>query len=451
MLNKKLLATALAIAVSPAALGAGSTTVTSHVISAESATGATVIQSPAFTIALASEYVVGDQIAMTFAGNFHSTNAPATATNTETNAGNNSTLALLSISGQTVTYRLTGVTGTTVGSTFTFAASNFKFDASAMDTSAGAVTMAWTGIATDSVVATPLISYGVPEFTATVTKKANAKVDVAADRKNFAVATGQTAVLEDITITIADAANDGTTAHRGASLSTFDAATTVSFLGDFSWMATGSPLALRTGYTLTCTGCSSVAPNATFTQVDAVGIAGVNTLNINIPAAGNANSVATIPVGSYTASAGIQYDATAVAGVAIQTNAIKTVTLADAGANALNATSVTIYSMPFSSAVTPFLWVANNSTSAGTVTATITNAGTVSAEYALGSVAANTNKHIAQALKTAAGADYPTSGRGNITVTSTSSKTKVTGGYKVGDDRASLENSDTLNSDQITQ
>ena len=97
------------------------------------------------------------------------------------------------------------------------------------------------------------------------------------------------------------------------------------------------------------------------------------------------------------------------------------------------------------------MWVANNSTDVGTVTATITNAGTVSAEYALGTVAANTNKHIAQALKTAAGADYPTSGRGNITVTSTSSKTKVTGGYKVGDDRASLENSDTLNSDQITQ
>ena len=451
MLNKKLLAAALAIAVSPAALGAGSTTVTKHVISAESATGATVIQSPAFVIALASEYVVGDQIAMTFAGGFHSTNAPATATNTETNNGTNSTLALLSVVGQTVTYRITAVAGTTVASTFAFAASNFKFDASAMDTSAGSVTLAWTGIATDSVVATPLINYGVAEFGATVSTKANAQVDVAADRKNFAVATGQTAILEQIGITITDAANDGTDNHVGASLSTFDAATTVSFLGDFSWMATGTPLALRTGYTLTCTGCSAVTPNATFTQVDAVGVVGVNTLNINIPAAGHANSVATIPVGSYTASAGIQYDATAVAGVAVQTNAIKTVTLADAGANTLNATSVTVYSMPFGSTVTPFLWVANNSADVGTVTATITNAGTVSAEYALGTVAANTNKHIAQALITAAGADYPTSGRGNITVTSTSSKTKVTGGYKVGDDRASLENSDTLNSDQITQ
>jgi hypothetical protein len=97
--------------------------------------------------------------------------------------------------------------------------------------------------------------------------------------------------------------------------------------------------------------------------------------------------------------------------------------------------------------VIQMLWVTNGSLIDGDVSATITHEGATTAAYELGQVDAKSNLSIGSLLSTAAGADYPTSGRGDVTVTVTSSDTKVLGSYYKDGDRLLLESSDTLNSD----
>ena len=450
MFNKKLLGAAMVLA-TPLAFGAVETTVTNaKVLSAEATVGVTAVGSPAFTIEVGNEYLVGDELTLTFTGTFDATNNPATGAITEDNNGTNSTIALKSIDGNVVVYRFTAVDGTTVASQFTFAANNFVFDGSGFDGSAGTVTVAWTGL-TDSVAAEELITFGEEQLTASVTKAADAKIDVTADRKNFAVEGSQTAILEEVEVTIASAAGDP--AFANSSTATLDAALAVATLtSDFTWMTEGTPAALSAGYSVSCTddGAAATATMAAdFQSVTCTpATAGIMGFDINIPAAGTN----IIPESTYTASVDLVHDVAAGADALgnAAADVAKAVSLGSAGSNGLNATNVTVYSMPFGETVTPFLWVSNGSNDVGTITAEIIYDGVVSSEYALGTVASDSNQHIAQALIDAAGDDYPTSGRGDIKVIVTSSDTKVTAGYRVGDDRASLETSDTLNSDQET-
>jgi len=81
MFNKKLLCAAMVLA-TPLAFGAVETTVTNaKVLSAEATVGVAVVGSPAFTIEVGNEYLVGDTLTLTFTGTFDATNsasAPST-------------------------------------------------------------------------------------------------------------------------------------------------------------------------------------------------------------------------------------------------------------------------------------------------------------------------------------------------------------------------------------
>ena len=147
-----------------------------------------------------------------------------------------------------------------------------------------------------------------------------------------------------------------------------------------------------------------------------------------------------LPVQTYTISTTVTYD----------TDKTETFAAISAGEFDLNATEVTVYSVPFSDGVIRMLWASNGSSVDGTAEATIVHEGVTMGPYDLGTVAADSNESLNAALITAvadAGDTMPTDGRGDITFTITSSDTKVLGSYYKDGDRLLLESSDTLNSD----
>lgn len=161
------------------------------------------------------------------------------------------------------------------------------------------------------------------------------------------------------------------------------------------------------------------------------------TLDLDLGAEGGS-----LPVQTYTIASTIVYD----------TDQTRVFPAISAGAFGLNATSVTVYSVPFSAGVIRMLWASNGSAIDGTADATINHGGVTMGPYDLGTVAAGSNASLSSALTdavTAAGDTMPTTGRGDITFTITSSDTKVLGSYFKDADRQGLESSDTLNSDQL--
>jgi len=145
-----------------------------------------------------------------------------------------------------------------------------------------------------------------------------------------------------------------------------------------------------------------------------------------------------LPVQTYTISSTVTYD----------TDKTETFAAISAGEFDLNATEVTVYSVPFSDGVIRMLWASNGSNVDGTAEATIVHEGVTMGPYDLGTVAADSNESLNAALITAvadAGDTMPTDGRGDITFTITSSDTKVLGSYYKDGDRLLLESSDSLN------
>jgi hypothetical protein len=145
-----------------------------------------------------------------------------------------------------------------------------------------------------------------------------------------------------------------------------------------------------------------------------------------------------LPVQTYTISTTVTYD----------TDKTETFAAISAGEFDLNATEVTVYSVPFSDGVIRMLWASNGSNVDGTAEATIVHEGVTMGPYDLGTVAADSNESLNAALITAvadAGDTMPTDGRGDITFTITSSDTQVLGSYYKDGDRLLLESSDSLN------
>lgn len=472
MFNKKTLAAALVLA-SPLSFGAitvtsdGAAAVVPAVNSAEAGVAAETAVAT-FHVELDAQYLQTDQITLTFSGaDLADDFSPNVGTIT---GGNGGTIAFLSRDGNALTYRVTSA-NTTADEVFIFtggvAAQDFRLDTSGV-TGTGSVSYKLASSIEESADIT-ILSYGTEEFSVdatAATDKADALVDVTNARLTFASEnndnsiTNHDNVADIITIGISDSPNDGADPANAYTVEqVLTTGTTFTVTGDFSWMAETNDdgdLVTRTGYSLTA--ADSVATNAPVTIADdyqsvswaATDQGGVNagdavlgdyTLTITVPVAGDVNSVAKIvPEDQFTGSVKFVW------GAGDDEN--RTDSIADLGSHGLNATSVTVYSMPFSEGVIPFMYVSNGSDTAGDVTATITYDGTVSSEYEVGSVDKYTNYNIMTDLKTAveaAGDDFPTDGRGDITVTVTSSDTEVLGSYYKDADRLGLESSESLN------
>jgi len=469
MFNKKTLAAALVLA-SPLSFGAitvttdgAATAVTQAVNSAEAGVAAETAVAT-FVVELDAQYLQTDQITLTFSGaDLADDFSPNVGTITGDAAG---TIAFLRRDGNVLTYRVTSANTTADEEfSFDFADQDFRLDTSGL-TGTGSVSYKFASSIEESADIT-ILSYGTQEFSVDATAaadKANALVDVTNDRLTFALVDNaneaHSAAADIITIGISDAATDGADPANAYTVEqVLTTGTTFTVTGDFSWMAETNDdgdLVTRTGYSLTA--ADVAAANAPVTIADdyqsvswaATDQGGLNAgdavlgdykLTITVPVAGDANSVAKIvPEDQFTGSVKFVW------GAGDDDN--RTDSIADLGSHGLNATSVTAYSMPFSASVIQFLYVSNGSDTAGDVTATYTHEGEVSAEYEVGTVGEYSSTNVFGDLKAAveaAGDVFPSTGRGDITVTVTSSDTEVLPSYYKDGDRLGLESSESLN------
>jgi len=282
----------------------------------------------------------------------------------------------------------------------------------------------------------------------------DAVIDVTSDRLQFTpdVAT------DEAKITITQSTTVDTKSVTDGSI--WGDTSTVTLNGDFSFMDDPATEAfdLLAGYDVTVTATTGGALSTGDVDVTASGVsfpvtaanftagAAEFTLAVAIPSV-VADRTQEILTNTFSADVAVVYTNDVLTGVAPIASGSAALNVASLGAFTLNATEVTVYSVPFSAGVIQMLWVTNGSLIDGDVSATITHEGATTAAYELGQVDAKSNLSIGSLLSTAAGADYPTSGRGDVTVTVTSSDTKVLGSYYKDGDRLLLESSDTLNSD----
>jgi hypothetical protein len=290
-----------------------------------------------------------------------------------------------------------------------------------------------------TVAATELVNVGAAELTSVVATVFDDVVQVAGGRVALAAAT------DVATFTLADAGGGATLA----------ATSTMTVTGDFSWAAqTTAGVTTYPGVVVSgpqTAGQVTTASSVTWTMTGA----GTATLTFTPPTALVAGAAypqigtQILSPATYGFSSVIQYtneETVAVAGGDSVTGA--------AGAWTMNGGTVTVYGIPNQAAVTPFLWVQNNGTLAGAVTADVTCDGVITTGINAGTAAANSNTSVGAALQTAVDA-IATCGVGSrydaaITINAPQAAITVNAGYKVtaadgATDRLSLETSDSLN------
>ena len=430
---------------------AGTATATSK----EAIDGVDYVNAPAITVTTAAATAVGSFINLSFTGTFDDDNVfPSTAISC-TDGTRAMTAQYYSSTATTATYDVkTLASGTGTGQTCTFPANIWKFASAEMITD-GAASANNTGLSVFGTTTTAgggtietltaanaveIVDVIASEYTVTVAG-ADAVVDVAANRYLFE----SSGVSDTIAVTVTETAIAG-----GATMGTTSSAI---IKGDFSWMdGTATGFQFATGYGVaTSNGVAAVTTTCTATQCSYPMATVGNktyTTTITVPAAGTV----VIPTQTFTVDTAVVYT-----NIDIPTAAkTEAVAATAAGSWTMNGTATTVYSMPFGSNVSRFLWVSNNGATDGTVTATVTYNGTTypaTGEYDLGTAAKRTNTKLdvlLDAQMTSVSALTPTTGRAdvNITVTLPQSATQVYGAYNVGGDRLALETSDTLNANE---
>jgi len=281
-----------------------------------------------------------------------------------------------------------------------------------------------------------------PQFSiASTATAASALVDVAASPlargKLTASAGGATIAGGGVTATIdlkgtytAATANNAIVAATGSS---------ATLTGDFSWMLKADGT-FKTGYSVVTSPVAAVTRSATAMTwpVTKAQVEAGQDFDVTITTDG----ATTIPATTWTHSAVVAHantDGQAQTAVSLSKSV---------GAWTLNGPTVTVYNMPFGSNIDPFLWVSNNGSLEGEISATVTVGGVTTGPYALGSAAKLDNTRVAHTLlaEMAAAGETPAAGaRGDVSVTVNANDANISvyGGYKVvsADDRLNLPTS----------
>jgi hypothetical protein len=408
---------------------------------------------------LQASYVQGDIITLTYSQPF--TTATTHGALAITDGANNIPLTVLTSDTTSVTYRTGAVPGAydyTAAQTLVIPTHNIigSNQASGTLVTLGYAAATSTGQAIDAGTVDTVVAEFWDQYQVAVTVKADALIDVEAERKTFATTNAAGAAHdtdEDLitvltsTTTAYTAALVDETAGLAADLTT-GADSTITVNGDFSWMDTAAA-----GFAIDTTigGLSATAGGgdlATGLAADAVtqssGVA-APTATLAIQNEGSVVQTAK----TYTADVVLKWNNTAT--VPAQTKSFAGLA---AGTWVLNGANVTAYGVPNSSAVTPFLWVQNAGTTAGEITGTASCDGATIDLGALGSATGDTNTSVGPAVQAAITADG-TCGAGSrydvtLTVNAKADDVTITAGYKVtaadgSFDRLGLETSDSLN------
>ena len=250
----------------------------------------------------------------------------------------------------------------------------------------------------------------------------NAKVtaDITLQAGDATAQTGQEATETKSTVTLTGSFGflDLVDATAGVQLTLTGSTSNV--LGDAQWVDTGSAIT-----------------DGLLTMIDAD--AGETGIDVEL----TSNNKAVIPVQTISSTWKIDYTSgSSDASSYSKTNAL--------GGFTMNGASTSFYAVPYGPGVSQLLWVGNEGSQTGDLTATafdsLGNSFPATGEYSLGTITAKTHKSIAATLLAqmkADGLDDTVSQRLQIAVTATVPAANVNfyGAYKVGDNRVALDTS----------
>lgn len=448
MFKKSLLAAATVAAFAASGAQAATVSATGITYSAEGSVAADYYTAPAVTVALGAEYQIGDTFTIEFSADFNKATTYTLPTLSVASSGSNSmTVGYLSKTDNSVTYRVTGVAGSTNGLVLS-SASAFQLDDESVEAAGAAgVSVTYsaktsTGVVIDSALTNTKkeIVLVKDEFKTTIglatgvtgsaaTDALDAKIDVANARLTFdgtgAAATDDALVIRNTTAT-------------GYSNPLSITKISYTLNGDFSWIVDTSATTAGvqsnvvsvTAASGTVSGLKVAADKITF---DVSGSGNPTVLfetdkNYLTTATVAKNSTALVP-GSFTVDAVVTHTA----GGKAYTD---TATGIAAGKWALNGATRTVNAYPISSAVQNFLWVANDGSVDGAISATAIHGGESYGPYELGTATAKSSVSVGAALDAALAADGVTGGRAEVTLTvnSPDANINVNASYKVSAD-----------------
>ena len=326
----------------------------------EGAEAVTTFDVPDLTITLDAEYTVGDLLTISYSeevdGDFASTiNANET--------GYTLTLGKISEDETSVTYRVTELTAddvddlSTVGADFDLGSdltvSGDTIRAGEMMTATFSSVTAQTSIALESITSENLFSFEEQFGSGAVDAEFSAEIDVepgvtVATRSVFVSGDG----MDDASV---EFSNSGATASNQAALD----GVRVTVNGDFSFIVDEDTATAGTqSDALTATqGATTVSASYTdaSTAVLTLETGSLDDVVVNFDNANNGDGTAAIKRGSFTVTGEILY--TPVDG---DMNSETVIDAADFGEWDINGSAVTVYAMPVSPNVDPFIWVTNN-------------------------------------------------------------------------------------------
>jgi hypothetical protein len=310
----------------------------------------------------------------------------------------------------------------------------------------------------DALATTTPLGSAVDQYPIVLTTIFDATVDVEADKKAYVnnTASGSTTTTDLTKISIApgtgtvgqvaDVSASGVLAYDATGVTAVVAGTDSvvhTITGDFSYLdndtaTAGVQTTDNTNYVSTGTGCTVAIPTAgtSVTLTDTL----ANFCQISL-VAGTTN---VIPTQTFTADSVFTYTPSG------GTATTSTTSSQALGSWALNGASVTVYSMPFGSAVEQYLWVSNAGASSATISGTVTQGGATWGPYTLDTIAGKSTSKVSDDLATQLAADGKVINfsRANVTLSAPVKAADITvnASYKhIADaDRLAVETSDTI-------
>jgi len=368
---------------------------------------------------------------------------------------------LVSSSANSATYRVASLGNgtTTIGSLIPVPEMSVKEDG----LQAAGATVAFSastgaGTAMDALATTTPLGSAVDQYPIVLTTIFDATVDVEADKKAYVsnTASGSTTTTDLAKITIApgtgtvgqvaDVSASGVLSYDASGVTAVVAGTDSvvhTITGDFAYLdndtaTAGVQTTDNTDYVSTGTGCTVAIPTAgtTVTLTDTLS----DFCQISL-VAGTTN---VIPTQTFTADSVFTYTPSGGSAVTSTTSGQAL------GSWALNGASVTVYSMPFGSAVEQYLWVSNAGASSATISGTVTQGGATWGPYTLDTIAGKSTSKVNDDLATQLAADGKVINfsRANVTLSAPVKAADITvnASYKhIADaDRLAVETSDTI-------
>lgn len=413
----KPLAVGVAMAVPMSALAA-TFSVTSETVSNEFLAVQGGATAPVATLNLGAQYAAGDVITFTFSAPPRAATSgttgfsfPSTLAISNTTAG---ALALFDSSDTSVSYRVTsGGAGGNFGSV-TLPQPIFQSgDIGTTDVTVGASSATSQGTGFDTTT-TPakLIDVTGSQFVYSVTGLSEV-IDVESARKKFISGTNTSTtasfVVSAATTGAANIATSGTIA--------------VTVSGDFAWIdASSSATGVQAG---NVAGGTTTAISGTAFTVQLPSTGGTIELSNSL-----ANVIGTGPV---TLELVQHYTGNGTPG---------TRSFSTAGTYSLNGSTITVYAMPTSAAVSNFIWLTNSGSTTGDVSITVNDGGTAIDLGVVGTSTAGTNFDVTAAMNAAIEAQGVTLSGGrvhlDIVTNVPAADVAVSAAYRVGDDRVNL-------------